>query len=138
MRVAPNSRYLVTLLLLLGALAVWRLEGDRESGVRIKDLKVGTGATLETGKTVTVHYVARVQDGAVYSETRSTGQPFTFVVGRGQVLEGWEQGIRGMREGGIRRLLIPSAFAYGKAGAPPLIPPDAALEAEIELLRVAN
>jgi FKBP-type peptidyl-prolyl cis-trans isomerase len=105
--------------------------------VTIEDVRLGDGAALETGETVTVHYVAKVRGGPVYSETRKLGQPFTFVVGKGQVLPGWEQGVRGMRQGGLRRLTIPPELAYGDRGAPPLIPPGATLEVEIELLRVS-
>jgi len=103
-----------------------------------QDLVVGTGATVATGDTATVHYVGTFQNGTVFDSSRTTNQPFTFRVGAGQVIAGWDRGIPGMRIGGRRRLTIPPSLAYGSQGRPPTIPPNATLIFEIELLSVAR
>jgi FKBP-type peptidyl-prolyl cis-trans isomerase len=126
-------------LLAIAAVVYWRHQPRApEGGVEIEELRAGKGEELRPGNTVTVHYTAKVQGGSVYSESRKLDQPFTFVVGKGQVLPGWERGIEGMRPGELRRIIIPPALAYGEIGAPPLIPPHATLEVEIELLRVSS
>lgn len=104
--------------------------------VQYEDIRVGSGSPLDDGTEVTVNYILRLKDGAVLMDTHKTGQTFTFVVGAGQVLKGWEDGIRGLREGGIRRMLIPPEFAYGVLGSGKTVPPGAVLEVEIELLKI--
>ena len=107
----------------------------------VTDLQEGTGATAANGQTVSVAYT-----GWLYSETapdnkgtqfdsRTAAQPFSFVLGAGQVIRGWDQGIVGMRVGGLRRLVIPPELAYGAAGSGP-IPPNAALVFDVELLAI--
>ena len=112
----------------------WRL--DHPTRVEIKELRVGGGAELNAGDEVTVHYILRVRNGSVITDTHKTGQTFSFVVGRGQVLKGWEDGIRGLRVGGVRRMIIPPEFAYGAAGSRDLVAPGATLEVEIELVGI--
>ena len=97
---------------------------------------VGTGATAEAGDTVTVNYVGAFPDGTVFDASEAHGQPFTFTLGAGTVIAGWEQGVLGMREGGKRTLVVPSSLGYGAAGAGNVIPPNATLLFQIELLKV--
>jgi FKBP-type peptidyl-prolyl cis-trans isomerase len=88
------------------------------------------------GAAVTVNYEGRLGDGRVFDSSRRSGRPFEFVVGANRVIEGWEEGIRGMREGGTRRLVVPPDLAYGQRGFAGVVPPDATLTFEIELLEV--
>jgi FKBP-type peptidyl-prolyl cis-trans isomerase len=104
--------------------------------LQITDLEAGTGATAEAGKTITVHYTGTLADGTKFDSSLDRGQPFSFVLGAGEVIPGWEQGVAGMKVGGQRRLVIPPDLAYGEAGFPPDIPPNAELTFEIELLDV--
>jgi FKBP-type peptidyl-prolyl cis-trans isomerase FkpA len=102
----------------------------------IEDHTVGTGAEARPGGTVTVHYVGTLDDGSKFDSSRDRGKAFSFPLGRGQVIEGWDQGVAGMRVGGVRRLVIPAELGYGDQGAPPVIPPGATLHFDIELLEV--
>ena len=86
--------------------------------------------------TVTVHYTGTLEDGTQFESSRDREQPYTFVLGAGMVIRGWDEGLQGMLEGGIRRLEIPPDLAYGEEGAPPVIPPNATLIFEVELLEV--
>ena len=101
------------------------------------DLVVGTGDEARTGAAVTVHYVGTLQStGRKFDSSRDRGEPFSFILGNGQVIKGWERGVVGMRVGGKRRLVIAPELAYGAQGQPPTIPPNATLVFEIELLHV--
>jgi FKBP-type peptidyl-prolyl cis-trans isomerase len=102
----------------------------------VKDVKVGTGAEAVPGRTLRVHYTGRLLDGTKFDSSHDSGEPIEFTLGAGEVIEGWEEGIRGMRVGGERELTIPSAMAYGVRGRPPLIPSNAALQFDIELVGV--
>ncbi|HEX3607396.1 MAG TPA: FKBP-type peptidyl-prolyl cis-trans isomerase [Candidatus Dormibacteraeota bacterium] len=102
----------------------------------IEDVTAGTGTEARPGARVHVHYVGTLPDGSKFDSSRDHGRPFSFLLGRGQVIEGWDQGVAGMRVGGVRRLVIPPALGYGDAGAPPVIPPGATLHFEVELLEV--
>jgi FKBP-type peptidyl-prolyl cis-trans isomerase len=104
----------------------------------IDDLVVGTGATAAAGDTVTVNYVGTLTNGTKFDSSYDRNQPFTFRVGAGQVIAGWDQGVPGMKVGGKRRLTIPPSLAYGSAGVPPTIPGNATLIFEIELLSIAG
>lgn len=100
------------------------------------DLKVGTGKTAKTGDNVTVHYRGTLTNGTKFDASYDRGQPFSFPLGGGQVIPGWDQGVVGMKEGGKRKLVIPSDLAYGDEGRPPTIPQKATLVFEVELLKV--
>lgn len=105
-------------------------------GMKVEDLRVGTGMEAKNGATVAVDYRGTLQDGTVFDESYKRGQTFDFQL-PGQVIEGWNLGVVGMKEGGKRRLTIPSELAYGPNGSPPTIPPNATLIFEIELRKVS-
>ena len=102
----------------------------------MQDIKVGTGAEAKAGMTVSVHYVGTLTDGKKFDSSRDRNEPFEFRLGAGQVIKGWDQGVAGMKIGGMRKLTVPSDLAYGKRGFPPVIPADATLVFEVELLGV--
>jgi FKBP-type peptidyl-prolyl cis-trans isomerase FkpA len=105
--------------------------------LKIEDIKAGTGVVAEAGKRVTVHYTGRLTNGTKFDSSKDHGQPFSFVLGAGQVIKGWEQGVAGMKVGGMRKLTIPPDLAYGPKGAGGgVIPPNATLLFEVELLNV--
>ncbi len=111
-------------------------EDTTVSELLIEDLSVGTGDTAEVGDTVEMHYVGTLMDGTKFDSSRDRGQTFSFTIGAGQVIEGWEKGIPGMKVGGLRKLTIPSDMAYGDQGAGGLIPGGATLIFEVELVSV--
>ncbi len=101
------------------------------------DVTVGTGTEAVSGKKVTVNYVGTLTDGTKFDASADHGQPFSFTLGAGQVIKGWDQGVLGMKVGGKRNLVIPPELAYGAAGTPGgPIPANATLKFEIELLKV--
>lgn len=104
--------------------------------LKMEDTKVGTGATAKTGDEVTVHYTGYLTDGTKFDSSLDSNQPFTFKVGNGDVIAGWDQGIPGMKVGGKRKLTIPSELGYGPQGAGDVIPPNATLVFDVELLSV--
>ncbi len=101
----------------------------------VEDVVVGTGPLAETGDTVNVHYVGRLEDGTQFDSSYDRGTPFTFTAGAGQVIAGWDQGVPGMRVGGTRRLTIPPNLGYGLSGRGP-IPPNATLIFDVELVSI--
>jgi FKBP-type peptidyl-prolyl cis-trans isomerase len=103
----------------------------------IQDLVIGTGATAASGDTVTVDYVGTLTDGTVFDSSASHGQSFTFVLGAGQVIAGWDQGVPGMRVGGRRKLTVPPSLAYGNQQVGP-IPPNSTLIFDITLDSIAG
>ncbi len=107
-----------------------------EGKLIIKDTKVGTGAAVKDGDTVSVHYKGWLDDGKVFDESRKRGEPFTFTVGQGNVIKGWDKGLIGMKLGGKRELTIPSELGYGDNGAGSDIPPGATLHFTIELMKI--
>lgn len=102
-----------------------------------EDLIVGTGASAEAGKELVVHYVGRLADGTQFDSSRARGEPLDFPLGAGHMIAGWEQGLPGMKVGGKRRLTIPPELAYGAQGLGGVIPPNATLVFEVELLEAA-
>jgi FKBP-type peptidyl-prolyl cis-trans isomerase len=114
-------------------------EGKRittDTGLEYVDIKCGEGDEAVDGSQLTVHYVGTLESGKIFDSSRKRGEPFQFLLGAGQVIAGWDEGFAGMRVGGVRELTIPPDLAYGAAGAPPSIPPDATLMFEVELLDV--
>jgi FKBP-type peptidyl-prolyl cis-trans isomerase len=102
----------------------------------IKDLTVGKGAEAKAGDTVKVHYVGTLTDGKEFDSSRKHNEPFTFELGAGRVIKGWDQGVAGMKVGGKRRLTVPPSLGYGARGFPPVIPPNSTLLFDVELLEV--
>jgi len=109
---------------------------ETDSGLVIEDIKVGTGPEAKPGNKVSVHYTGTLTDGKKFDSSHDRNQPFTFELGAGQVIKGWDQGVEGMKVGGKRRLKIPSDLAYGDRGVSNVIPPGATLHFEVELLDV--
>ena len=107
------------------------------SGLQYWDLKEGTGTAASAGKTVSVHYTGWLaKDGKKFDSSVDRGQPFMFQLGAGQVIKGWDEGVSGMKVGGKRQLRIPPELGYGSRGAGGLIPPNATLIFDVELLAV--
>ncbi|AXR61076.1 FKBP-type peptidyl-prolyl cis-trans isomerase [Leptospira mayottensis] len=102
----------------------------------IKDIRIGTGKEAFSGSNVTVHYVGTLVSGKKFDSSRDRRTPFTFNLGAGEVIKGWDRGVRGMKEGGIRKLTIPPELGYGSRGAGAAIPPNSTLIFEVELLKV--
>jgi FKBP-type peptidyl-prolyl cis-trans isomerase FkpA len=107
----------------------------RDGGLLIEDVREGTGEVAAPGRVAVVHYTGWLPDGTRFDSSHDHGQPFPVVVGEGRVIRGWDEGLPGMREGGIRRLVIPYGMAYGPSGMGP-IPPRATLVFEVELIEV--
>ena len=108
------------------------------SGLKIIDVQIGTGREALANTNVTVHYDGRLEDGKEFDSSRRRGQPFQFRLGAGQVIQGWDEGLVGMKEGGKRQLVIPPELGYGQQGAGGVIPPNATLVFDVELLRVGG
>ena len=104
--------------------------------LQIEDLNEGTGAEAKAGMQVSVHYTGTLTDGSKFDSSLDRGQPFSFVLGSGQVIQGWDRGVVGMKVGGQRRLTIPPDLAYGARGFPPVIPPNSTLVFEVQLMGV--
>lgn len=109
------------------------------SGLQFEDTVVGSGATAQAGRTVSVHYTGWLWEngakGAKFDSSKDRGQPFRFDLGAGMVIRGWDEGVQGMQEGGTRVLIIPAALGYGARGAGGVIPPNATLCFEVDLLK---
>ena len=102
----------------------------------IEELTLGGGATAKSGNHISVHYTGWLTNGKKFDSSVDRNDPFNFQLGVGQVIPGWDQGVEGMQVGGKRKLTIPSSLAYGPIGAGGLIPPDATLVFEVELLAI--
>lgn len=108
-----------------------------DSGLQYVDIVEGDGASPNKGDTVVVHYTGTLEDGRKFDSSRDRGQPFSFKVGVGQVIQGWDEGVGSMKVGGRRKLIIPADLGYGARGAGGVIPPNATLIFDVELLRIA-
>jgi FKBP-type peptidyl-prolyl cis-trans isomerase len=106
------------------------------NGLKYTDDQVGTGAEATTGKTAVVHYTGWLMDGTKFDSSRDRGQPLSFPLGGGRVIRGWDEGVVGMKVGGKRTLTIPPDLGYGPRGFPPVIPANATLKFEVELVDV--
>jgi peptidylprolyl isomerase len=107
------------------------------SGLKYKEIKVGAGATPTAGQTVVVHYTGTLESGSKFDSSRDRNSPFSFVLGVGQVIKGWDEGLSTMKVGGRRTLVIPPELGYGSRGAGGVIPPDATLIFDVELLKIS-
>jgi FKBP-type peptidyl-prolyl cis-trans isomerase FkpA len=106
------------------------------NGLVIEELTLGDGDEARAGQHVSVHYTGWLTDGTKFDSSKDRGDPFDFPLGRGHVIAGWDQGVQGMRVGGKRKLTIPSELGYGARGAGGVIPPNATLVFEVELLAI--
>ena len=107
-----------------------------DSGLKYDDTVIGDGATAVKGQTVSVHYTGWLTDGEKFDSSKDRNDPFQFQLGAGRVIRGWDEGVQGMKIGGTRRLTIPPQLGYGAAGAGGVIPPNATLEFDVELLAI--
>jgi FKBP-type peptidyl-prolyl cis-trans isomerase FkpA len=113
-------------------------KASEERVLEREDLEEGTGPAAKSGDRVRVHYTGTLLDGTKFDSSLDRGEPFEFVLGGGMVIKGWDQGVAGMKKGGKRKLTIPPHLGYGKNGSPPVIPPDATLVFEVELVEIAG
>jgi peptidylprolyl isomerase len=138
----PAALVLALAVLLVGADGAGAQLLDKEfttqTGLRIIDRKIGTGAMPKPGQRCVMHYTGWLYEGgakgAKFDSSLDRGEPFTFTLGAGQVIQGWDEGVATMKVGGKRTLIIPPALGYGSAGAGGVIPPDATLMFDVELL----
>ena len=122
-------------ILLVVSLVTFGMGAQEVKDLVVKDVKVGTGKEAKDGNTVTVHYTGTLTNGKKFDSSVGRG-PFSFILGRGEVIKGWDRGVKGMKIGGIRKLTIPSHLGYGERGAGADIPPNATLLFDVELLKV--
>ena len=106
------------------------------SGLQIEDITVGEGSVAASGQQVTVHYTGWLTNGSKFDSSKDRNDPFKFGLGKSQVIRGWDEGVQGMKVGGKRKLTIPPELGYGARGAGGVIPPNATLVFEVELLAV--
>ena len=107
-----------------------------QSGLKIEEIKLGEGETATSGQFVSVHYTGWLTDGSKFDSSKDRDEPFEFSLGQRMVIAGWDEGVQGMRVGGIRKLTIPPQLGYGARGAGGVIPPNATLVFEVELLEI--
>ncbi len=113
-------------------------EVTTESGLRYTDLECGDGDEAAKGDSVEVHYVGKLENGKKFDSSRDRGETLPFQIGAGQLIAGFDEGVIGMKVGGIRELTIPPDLGYGEAGSPPVIPPNATLIFEVELVSITG
>jgi rhodanese-related sulfurtransferase len=123
--------------LTLGGQPAFATEVSPPDKLSVLDMVLGTGATATENASVTVHYTGWLLDGTKFDSSHDRKQPFTFTLGAGRVIQGWDKGVAGMKVGGTRELVIPPDLAYGARGAGSVIPPNAALRFEVELISVS-
>ena len=123
-------------ILLVASLVAFSMGAQEVKDLIVKDVKVGTGKEAKDGNTVTVHYTGTLTNGKKFDSSKDRKQPFSFQLGRGEVIKGWDRGVKGMKVGGIRKLTIPAHLGYGDRGAGADIPPGATLLFDVELLKV--
>ena len=111
-------------------------EVTTESGLVFEDISEGAGDAAAAGKMVSVHYTGWLTDGTKFDSSKDRNDPFMFPLGAGHVIRGWDEGVQGMKVGGVRKLTIPSQLGYGERGAGGVIPPNATLVFEVELLKI--
>lgn len=109
-----------------------------KSGLKYVEPKVGEGPEAKKGDLVSVHYTGKLKDGTKFDSSRDRGEPIQFVLGIGKVIKGWDEGLQGMKVGGKRKLIIPADLAYGARGAGGVIPPNAELTFDVELVKIGR
>jgi peptidylprolyl isomerase len=106
------------------------------SGLKYEEMKIGTGKEARPGSRASVHYTGTLENGTKFDSSRDRNEAFTFTIGAGEVIKGWDEGVAGMKVGGRRKLIIPYQLAYGEEGRPPTIPAKSELTFDVELMDV--
>ena len=122
----------------LGFYFLFQQRSNNENQLGIETLQQGSGEEAKSGDTVSVHYTGTLENGTKFDSSLDRGSPFSFTLGAGSVIQGWEMGILGMKVGEKRKLTIPSELGYGKTGAGSIIPPNATLIFEVEMLGISK
>jgi len=146
MRICTTCTLAAFVVLAIGVASSTQAGGKKEdkviktkSGLQYIDVKVGDGDEAKKGDKVSVHYTGKLKDGKKFDSSKDRNEPFEFALGAGEVIKGWDEGVAGMKVGGTRKLIIPPELGYGAKGAGRgLIPPNAELHFEVELLKVKN